>query len=196
MPGPTSRKLSAWRMPTTWPGIFRVEIGHRVVARHAGHAGDQQRQRHFGCCIGATDHGDGQSITWCSEIAINNSFYRKPHSLATEFTRWRVTAHALKSSRHSECRPQRLIGKEALNVYYHEIVGDSADGTQSACYFSPTTSSVPPCPAYIVLQRLMEPPHGQDRAASRRSANSGSICGQSISTPTPFRKMPRTITRK
>ena len=44
-PSPDSGQLSSWRMPTTWPGIARAEVVQRVVARHAGHAGDQQRQR-------------------------------------------------------------------------------------------------------------------------------------------------------
>ena len=41
--------------------IFRGEIGHRVVARHAGHAGNQQRQRDFRERIDATDHR-GQGV--------------------------------------------------------------------------------------------------------------------------------------
>ena len=37
--------------------ILGAEIRHRIVARHAGHAGNQQRQRHFGGRINAADHG-------------------------------------------------------------------------------------------------------------------------------------------
>ena len=48
MPSPVSGQLSSWRMATTWPGIALPEIVKRVVARDAGHAGDEERQRDAG----------------------------------------------------------------------------------------------------------------------------------------------------
>ena len=48
IPSPRSGQLSFRRMPITWLPILAAEVVKGVVARDAGDAGDEQRQRRIG----------------------------------------------------------------------------------------------------------------------------------------------------